>query len=102
MPEPYNGEPDARWPDDILSDYTRLTSDDDRRRFLLNVGYDKDHKSEALRLFPDLPHSNEPQKAHSSKSKKSTDEKSLYWTIAGVVIAAIGIAVSVVLAFLFR
>ena len=61
-------------------------------------------KQKVYRLFGPLPseispHSgDEPQHTHPPKRKRSIDEKSLRWTIAGVLIAGVGVLVSVLLA----
>lgn len=50
-PKPFIGEPDGRWPDDLAEDYRNASSDDERRRMLLDWGVDVDHQQEARRLF---------------------------------------------------
>lgn len=39
------------WPSDCAEDYLRAKSDDERRKILLDFGYDLAHLSEVRRLF---------------------------------------------------
>ncbi len=103
-PVPFCGESDGRWHEDMNEDYRNAKDDNERRQILLSFGYDKAHEAEVYRLFGPLPseippHSgDEPQHTHPPKRKRSIDEKSLRWTIAGVLIAGVGVLVSVLLA----
>lgn len=106
-PVPFRGESDGRWRKEINDDYRRAKSDDERRHLLLTFGYDKAHQADVIRLFgpPSTDKSShtrdEPQETHSPKRERSIDEKTLCWTIAGVIIAAVGLLLSVVLAVYF-
>lgn len=51
------------WYADQTQDYNKLTSDDMKRRFLAANGYDKDHASDAERLFPTQYSKKEPTPA---------------------------------------
>lgn len=41
------------WSADLQADYSKARNDAERRRMLLRFGYDKDHKADAVRLFPE-------------------------------------------------
>ena len=103
-PVPFCGESDGRWHEDMNEDYRNAKDDNERRQILLSFGYDKAHEAEVYRLFGPLPseitpHScEETQQSHPPKRKRSIDENSLRWTIAGVLIAGVGVLVSVLLA----
>lgn len=43
--------PDEPWPPDVLEDWLSAHSDDERRRILLEFGYDVRHQPDAERLF---------------------------------------------------
>ena len=43
--------PDEPWPPDVLEDWLSARSDDERRRILLEFGFDTAHQPDAARLF---------------------------------------------------
>jgi len=71
------------WSADLQADYSKARNDDERRRMLLRFGYDKDHKADAVRLFPEyfensltnVPESTEPENAENQSRKNSTTNK---------------------------
>lgn len=59
-PKRFIGEPDGRWPEDLVEDYRKPHSDDERRQMLINWGVDRDHYEDMIHLFG--PHGqNDPQ-----------------------------------------
>ena len=50
-PKRFTGEPDGRWPKDLVEDYRNARNDDERRQMLLIFGVDDAHQQDAKRLF---------------------------------------------------
>lgn len=86
--------PDEPWPPDVLEDWLSARSDDERRRILLEFGFDTAHQPDAARLFvasaqrtPNHPKQHKPQ----DKSDKRKLKR-----ILAVIAAVIGAASAIV------
>ena len=62
--------PDEPWPPDVLEDWLSARSDDERRRILLEFGYDVRHRPDAERLFG----ASAQRAAHKAKQHKPQDK----------------------------
>ena len=89
--------PDEPWPPDVLEDWLSARSDDERRRILLEFGYDVRHQPDAERLFS---RRQKPKKAKLNNRQRKVERRQLCLRIVTTAIDILAKLVSIIKLFL--